>query len=202
MASAKLLENEAASTGSLDCGVAGDLPASCVAAPVTGSSNGTRKLPTVKCVRLSGCTHITARQRSRRKRRGGAYLVAAQRHFATAASAAAYVAVMANVANAIGELGLKANVTGGIQLDAGLLLLLGALSDLHLQCDNFVLLATAKREGGGRESKCAAFVARSCHSPHYLVLFLLLLLLPHEHILDLHALVRRQVRQVGHLIHG
>lgn len=83
------------------------------------------------------------------KEKGGAYLVAAQRHFATAASAAAYVAVMANVANAIGELGLKANVTGGIQLDAGLLLLLGALSDLHLQCDNFVLLATAKREGGG-----------------------------------------------------
>lgn len=134
--------------------MAGVLPASCVAAQVTGSSNGTRKLPTVKCVRLSGCTHITARQRSssrmsRRKRRGGAYLVAAQRHFATAACAAAYVAVMANVANAIGELGLKANVTGGIQLDAGLLLLLGALSDLHLQCDNFVLLATAKRVGGG-----------------------------------------------------
>lgn len=88
-------------------------------------------------------------QDEQEKEKGGAYLVAAQRHFATAASAAAYVAVMANVANAIGELGLKANVTGGIQLDAGLLLLLGALSDLHLQCDNFVLLATAKREGGG-----------------------------------------------------
>lgn len=89
-----------------------------------------------------------------KKEKGGAYLVAAQRHFATAASAAAYVAVMANVANAIGELGLKANVTGGIQLDAGLLLLLGALSDLHLQCDNFVLLATAKREGGGGVKVC------------------------------------------------
>lgn len=113
---------------------------------------------------------------------------------------------MANVANAIGELGLKANVTGGIQLDASLLLLLGALSDLHLQCDNFVLLAPARERererAGGVVRKCCMCVASSCHSPHYLVLFLLLLLLPHEHILDLHALVRRQVRQVGHLIHG
>lgn len=70
-----------------------------------------------------------------------AYLVAAQRHFATAAGTAAYVAVVANVANAIGKLGLKAYVTGGIQFDAGLLLLLGALPDLHLQCDNFVLFS-------------------------------------------------------------
>lgn len=97
---------------------------------------------------MSGCqaAHTSQPGRGAGEREGGAYLVAAQRHFATAASAAAYVAVMANVANAIGELGLKANVTGGIQLDAGLLLLLGALSDLHLQCDNFVLLATARRE--------------------------------------------------------
>lgn len=101
---------------------------------------------------MSGCQAAHTSQPGRgagEREGGGAYLVAAQRHFATAASAAAYVAVMANVANAIGELGLKANVTGGIQLDAGLLLLLGALSDLHLQCDNFVLLATAKRDGGG-----------------------------------------------------
>lgn len=99
-----------------------------------------------------------------KKEKGGAYLVAAQRHFATAASAAAYVAVMANVANAIGELGLKANVTGGIQLDAGLLLLLGALPDLHLQCDNFVLLATAKRERGeGSQSVLHLLPAAATH---------------------------------------
>jgi len=40
------------------------------------------------------------------------------------------------------------------------------------------------------------------NSPHDLVLLLLLLLLPHEDILDLHPLVGREVRQVGHFVHG
>lgn len=75
------------------------------------------------------------------------HLVAAKRHLAAAPGAAAYVAVVADVAHSIGELGLKAYVTGGIQLDAGLLLLLGSLSDLHFQRNHLVLFAPA---GGSR----------------------------------------------------
>jgi len=67
------------------------------------------------------------------------HLVAAERHLTAAPGAAANVAVVANVAHSVGELGLKAYVTGGIQLHAGLLLLLGALSDLHFQRDHLVL---------------------------------------------------------------
>lgn len=115
--------------------------------------------------------------------------------------AAANVAVVANVANAVGELGLKAYVTGGIQLDASLLLLLGALSDLHFQRDHLVLLAPV---GGSRVLYFKKIYIKLIEYslPHDLVLLLLLLLLAHEDILDLHPLVGRQVRQVGHLVHG
>jgi len=71
------------------------------------------------------------------------HLVAAERHLTAAPGAAANVAVVANVAHSVGELGLKAYVTGGIQLHAGLLLLLGALSDLHFQRDHLVLFPPA-----------------------------------------------------------
>lgn len=129
------------------------------------------------------------------------HLVAAQRHLAAAPGAAANVAVVANVANAVGELGLKAYVTGGIQLDASLLLLLGALSDLHFQRDHLVLLAPV---GGSRVLYFKKIYIKLIEYslPHDLVLLLLLLLLAHEDILDLHPLVGRQVRQVGHLVHG
>lgn len=40
------------------------------------------------------------------------------------------------------------------------------------------------------------------NSPHDLILLLLLLLLSHKDILDLHPLVGREVRQVGHFVHG
>lgn len=40
------------------------------------------------------------------------------------------------------------------------------------------------------------------NSPHDLVLLLLLLLLSHKDILDLHPLVGREVRQVRHFVHG
>lgn len=73
------------------------------------------------------------------------HLIATESYFAAASGAAPNVAVVANVANTVGEFGLKADVTSGIQLHAGLLLLLGALSDLHFQRHHLILLASAKR---------------------------------------------------------
>lgn len=73
----------------------------------------------------------------------------AQRHLAPAARAAADAAVVADVPDAVGELGLEADLAGGLQLGAQLALLGAPLADGRLQQLHFVLLLPAVREGEG-----------------------------------------------------
>ena len=75
---------------------------------------------------------------------GAADLAGAQCHLAAALGAAADAAVVARVADAVGELGLKADLAGGVQLNAGLALLLAALSDPVLQQAHLVLFSSEK----------------------------------------------------------
>ena len=63
-----------------------------------------------------------------------------QRDFAATSSATSHVAIVAEVADAVRELGLQADLTCCFQLDAGLLLSLGLGLDLLLEADHLVLL--------------------------------------------------------------
>lgn len=73
------------------------------------------------------------------------YLRRAESDFASAAGTAAHVAVMTRVAEPVGEFRFETELAGGVQLDAGLPLLLAALSDGRLEQDHFVRLSPARR---------------------------------------------------------
>ncbi len=72
---------------------------------------------------------------------GLAYFIRSQRDFSAAPCAAAHGAVVAEVPDAVRELGGEADLAGGVELDAGLALKLGLGANLTLQtADLFLLL--------------------------------------------------------------
>ena len=72
-------------------------------------------------------------------------LAGAQSHLAATLGTAADAAVVARVADAVSELRLEADMAGGVQLDAGLALLLASLSDPVLQQTHLVLFSPDKQ---------------------------------------------------------
>ena len=70
----------------------------------------------------------------------GPHLVGPECHLPAASGAAPDVAVVADVADAVGKLGLEADLAGGVQFDSGLPLHFRFLPDLLLQIEHFLLL--------------------------------------------------------------
>ncbi len=77
--------------------------------------------------------------------RGYPYPVGPERDLSPALCAAAHVAVVAHVAEAVGELGLEADLARAVHLHAGLLLQVGALPNLRLQPKHLLLLLPERK---------------------------------------------------------
>lgn len=88
-------------------------------------------------VRYELCAILATLAQQWRDELEGMYLIGSQGDLASAASAAADVAVVADMSDAVRELGLEADVARRIQFNAGFFLLLvagayGILQHLHL----------------------------------------------------------------------
>lgn len=71
------------------------------------------------------------------------YLAGSERHFPATSCTTSHRAVVAEVADAVGKLGLQADLAGGVQLNPGLLLKLSLLTNLGFQSNDLILFLSA-----------------------------------------------------------